>query len=164
MRFFQPLRRLFRRGPHTQLLRRRQDRFALDRARQTSVDADERLPDQGHAIKLAVEVGFEDVSRCKMHGRPVVPERDVSRVPLEPHGIFRPCYVLPQDFEDLLAFAGSQPDDRFQGLTYSTRSPVSACTVTSGCSLRNTRRFPRSLYSLRAPAASRGTKAWIPRS
>jgi hypothetical protein len=55
--------RLLRRH-HPELLRRRQDRQAFDRPGGFTVDADERLTDQGNPLELAVEVGLKDVRRC----------------------------------------------------------------------------------------------------
>src|SRR3954465_3630783 len=66
---------------------------------------DQRLADQRDAVELAVEVGSKDVGRREMRGRAIVPERDVAFVPLEAHRVFRAGDMLPQHFEELVAFA-----------------------------------------------------------
>src|SRR4051812_43626223 len=100
------------RGHHPQLFRRRQDRHPLDGRRRPAVDTDERLSDQRDPVQLAIEIGLEDVGRRQVRGRAVVPERDVAGIPLETDRVFRPRYVLPDQFEQLLAFPWCQPDDR----------------------------------------------------
>jgi hypothetical protein len=47
-------------------------------------------------------------ARCTVEA--IVPKRDVALVPLEAHRVFGARDVLPQDFEDFLAFA-RRPDD-----------------------------------------------------
>jgi hypothetical protein len=52
----------------------------------------------------------------------------------------------------------------WEGLANSTRSPVSACTVTSGCSLARGRRLMRSLYCCPGLGFARATLAWTARN
>ena len=82
------------------------------RRRRPAVDTHERLSDQRDPVQLAIEIGLEDVGRRQVRGRAVVPERDVAGIPLETDRVFRPRHVLPDQFEQLLAFPWCQPDDR----------------------------------------------------
>ena len=76
--------------------------------------ADRHVADERRAIQLAIEVEIEDVDGREVGGRAVVPERDAARLPLEADREFRPRHVFPQQFEQRLALARRQPDDRFQ--------------------------------------------------
>ncbi len=46
-----------------------------------------------------------------MRGGPVVPERDVSRLPPEPHRVLRSGHLLVEQFEQPAALAGRKSDD-----------------------------------------------------
>src|SRR6476620_10328855 len=91
-----------------------EDREALDGHGLPPIDTDARFAHQGNAIELPVEVGGENVRRRQMRRGTIVPERDVTDVPLEAYGIFWPRYMLPQQLENLLAFARGHAHDRIQ--------------------------------------------------
>ena len=96
-----------------------------------------------------------------MRGRPVVPERDVARIPFEAHRVFGAHNMLPQDLQYLGALPRSETDEGLQEGRAGEQHPLPGLRVDRHQRMLafQSAAFDALLYSLPALASARGSKA-----